>query len=137
MRGVTAVDQRVGQRVGISTHTPHARRDLISRDELDSMGISTHTPHARRDKPTYKKWGRAYTFLLTRLMRGVTLTVDGIYGRLTISTHTPHARRDKWEQIIDCNFDISTHTPHARRDHSACRAGTAHCHFYSHASCEA
>ena len=72
MRGVTAVDQRVGQRVGISTHTPHARRDLISRDELDSMGISTHTPHARRDKPTYKKWGRAYTFLLTRLMRGVT-----------------------------------------------------------------
>ena len=55
-------------------------------------------------------------FLLTRLMRGVTLL--GASGALCaiISTHTPHARRDENGDLIISIQQISTHTPHARRD---------------------
>ena len=35
--------------------------------------ISTHTPHARRDTKSPKKYPFLYEFLLTRLMRGVTV----------------------------------------------------------------
>ena len=41
-----------------------------------SIRISTHTPHARRDLATLDKNGDILTFLLTRLMRGVT---RGVY----------------------------------------------------------
>ena len=33
----------------ISTHTPHARRDVVRRLLTHFRHISTHTPHARRD----------------------------------------------------------------------------------------
>ena len=49
MRGVTkcyGVDI-VADR--ISTHTPHARRDMPSHKFIQNFRISTHTPHARRD----------------------------------------------------------------------------------------
>ena len=58
-----------------------------------------------------------FGFLLTRLMRGVTLTPlsEPAFGK--ISTHTPHARRDSiFPSDIVANKKISTHTPHARRD---------------------
>ena len=35
-------------------------------------GISTHTPHARRDKMVSLEFVKSGIFLLTRLMRGVT-----------------------------------------------------------------
>ena len=58
--------------VVISTHTPHARRDMILEFFVFLFDvISTHTPHARRDKPLRKR----------------------DFDRI-ISTHTPHARRD-------------------------------------------
>ena len=53
--------------------------------------ISTHTPHARRDIGISVP---GLGFLLTRLMRGVTVRIDGTRHVITISTHTPHARRD-------------------------------------------
>ena len=37
---------------------------------------------------------RPCEFLLTRLMRGVTLTAEEMHRLHVISTHTPHARRD-------------------------------------------
>ena len=53
MRGVTqccCFHHRVHH---ISTHTPHARRDIPSAaNQTDEHEISTHTPHARRD-PEY------------------------------------------------------------------------------------
>ena len=84
------------------------------------------------------------TFLLTRLMRGVTFTQKDYIVRFVISTHTPHARRDAPSSVagtLRCVFlltrlmrgvttlvknitqqeKISTHTPHARRDGSAAR----------------
>ena len=49
MRGVTSSQVRAIAFEVISTHTPHARRDI--KDEISKfLGvISTHTPHARRD----------------------------------------------------------------------------------------
>ena len=54
-------------------------------------------------------------FLLTRLMRGVTVRIDGARHVITISTHTPHARRD---DQLDHGLGVGQN-------------------FYSHASCEA
>ena len=49
MRGVTAARRHIGNILFISTHTPHARRDVhLTRTESLTI-ISTHTPHARRD----------------------------------------------------------------------------------------
>ena len=71
MRGVTLSDVVVGLFWSISTHTPHARRDMKAFKLEASDAISTHTPHARRDQ--------------------IILNSDII---ILISTHTPHARRD-------------------------------------------
>ena len=49
MRGVTERGSDPSGQLGISTHTPHAGRDL-GEDVLDLLAIiSTHTPHAGRD----------------------------------------------------------------------------------------
>ena len=119
MRGVTRSLTSVKAILTISTHTPHARRDLQAWfDTLEGI-ISTHTPHARRDPQSIAKSQPV----------------------AVISTHTPHARRDKVQDFIragisrfqltrlmrgvtDCTtysvaaISISTHTPHARRDNS-------------------
>ena len=71
MRGVTGPFCGLGSADVISTHTPHARRDILFSINLQLYKISTHTPHARRDVGVY--------------------TNDKL---LIISTHTPHARRD-------------------------------------------
>ena len=79
--------------------------------------ISTHTPHARRDLSHFAPYQKRQIFLLTRLMRGVTEGQEVSCGIPDISTHTPHARRDE-PFIVQVNHSgaISTHTPHARRD---------------------
>ena len=52
MRGVTERGSDPSGQLGISTHTPHAGRDL-GEDVLDLLAIiSTHTPHAGRDRNT-------------------------------------------------------------------------------------
>ena len=71
MRGVTRAGLTVDGVAGISTHTPHARRDACALMRVARYKISTHTPHARRDR----------------------ITVPSMVG-VWISTHTPHARRD-------------------------------------------
>ena len=137
MRGVTALLSLKLWQLPISTHTPHARRDILRIIFPVGVMISTHTPHARRDNgwsgsgktpdisthtPHARRDGRfadivapAEKFLLTRLMRGVTTA----YGRAAS------------EDII------STHTPHARRDIAISHVDDKYSDFYSHASCEA
>ena len=79
----------------ISTHTPHARRDVSCLLKHFSAFISTHTPHARRDEIFFANSSVLSTFQLTRLMRGVTVVQrDYDIAHFVISTHTPHARRD-------------------------------------------
>ena len=72
MRGVTSVLPSGCPAIKISTHTPHARRDVLHIIEMQLLVISTHTPHARRDAIMNQK-GSVFD----------------------ISTHTPHARRDQ------------------------------------------
>ena len=49
MRGVTGGLRLNSPEREISTHTPHARRDLLAYLKKIEIKISTHTPHARRD----------------------------------------------------------------------------------------
>ena len=77
------------------------------------------------------------SFLLTRLMRGVTSSVCHSWQEVQISTHTPHARRDVAPEVKPQPFIISTHTPHARRDKECESYVWEEGNFYSHASCEA
>ena len=49
MRGVTISKIAKNYENCISTHTPHARRDIKKYDDSEAVEISTHTPHARRD----------------------------------------------------------------------------------------
>ena len=82
------------------------------------QGISTHTPHARRDMSVHTMPVIYIRFLLTRLMRGVTINSFFFISIDNISTHTPHARRDTGKiSLIASPIVISTHTPHARRDY--------------------
>ena len=100
--------------VGISTHTPLARRDWLAVG-IDRNGrISTHTPLARRD-----------------------YTLTSSAEDHAISTHTPHAGRDRL--FADClqNLFISTHTPHAGRDKLVFKLNKNGVNFYSHAPCGA
>ncbi len=56
MRGVTRQNLKFSVITEISTHTPHARRDVEKNDDSETVyTISTHTPHARRDKRLTKK----------------------------------------------------------------------------------
>ena len=77
----------------ISTHTPLARRDLLTFFIQRHDKISTHTPLARRD--ALISWLSPHEkFLLTRLSRGVTNANIAPMYFSKISTHTPLARRD-------------------------------------------
>ena len=72
MRGAT--EERVDEKyfLSISTHAPHARRDIVYWLAETNLNISTHAPHARRDATGTKNW-----------------------NYYCISTHAPHARRDR------------------------------------------
>ena len=72
MRGVTLTGLTYDIEEYISTHTPHARRDIAALWFIWWFVISTHTPHARRDESMFD-----------------------VYAVAAISTHTPHARRDE------------------------------------------
>ena len=76
-------------------------------------------------------------FLLTRLLRGVTLYYSGTRHDGKISTHTPLARRDLAMSLNPPILIISTHTPLARRDPFQTLRCYSLPYFYSHASCEA
>ena len=129
----------------ISTHTPHAGRDTLVKDDLQRFWISTHTPHAGRDPADKTGFNPAFLFLLTRPMRGATRCQNNDTGKerflltrpmrgatehtrirkqtKTISTHTPHAGRDEDIVVWSKGRYISTHTPHAGRDDRPdCRA---------------
>ena len=116
MRGVTYSVIPAHLPPHISTHTPHARRDKQYGNAAEIYDISTHTPHARRDGQNPAVFRYTGEFLLTRLMRGVTLEDFDELPEIKISTHTPHARRDLFRCQLAQLHQISTHTPHARRD---------------------
>ena len=94
LRGATVNVHSFIPSLSVSTHTPLARRD--HRDESAPAGrsVSTHTPLARRDCIITAKKETWNTFLLTRLLRGATISGRAVSAAFIVSTHTPLARRD-------------------------------------------
>ena len=79
--------------------------------------ISTHTPHARRDMIIKLIAQETREFQLTRLMRGVTAFIVGDKRRLLRFQLTRLMRGvTDFTVVFNALADISTHTPHARRD---------------------
>ena len=122
----------------ISTHTPHARRDLTGILSPVVLVLFQLTRLMRGVTASKRAWTRIVIFQLTRLMRGVTYHSQ-VYYFFTdvISTHTPHARRDVNKLMRSASSTISTHTPHARRDAASPIERFISLNFNSHASCEA
>ena len=94
MRGATIINNKKTVKIEISTHTPHAGRDICS--ILSSPAhhyFYSHAPCGARLSACC--WMRLHKkFLLTRPMRGATKISCGKYEPWKISTHTPHAGRD-------------------------------------------
>ena len=61
------------------------------------------------------------SFLLTRLIRGVTSNCSSLAIFRNISTHTRHTRLDYNACKNKNTLCISTHTPHTRRDYRVCK----------------
>ena len=71
IRDVTPIIYTFFRNFPISTHTPHAGRDVVANHELTHYIVSTHTPHAGRDVMLLTT-AESSCFLLTRPMRDVT-----------------------------------------------------------------
>ena len=114
MRGATLPEYQLKRNPPISTHAPHARRDVYI--------------HAIAEPGE---------FLLTRLMRGATKpwAIEDLLE--LISTHAPHARRDfTMDRHVHVGFHFySRASCEARRDKQLHWRHTDN--FYSRASCEA
>ena len=143
----------------ISTHMPLARHDSTRPRYIAQPSISTHMPLARHDCSMFRLlpwtchfyshasceawrgWHISVSimpkFLLTCLLRGMTLCVSDITERAYISTHMPLARHDLSASLsasLSSNFysHASCEAWHYSRMYSALITD-----FYSHASCEA
>ena len=138
MRGVTPSVQSWKVPDTISTHTPHARRDIFSWYYVNNFRISTHTPHARRDlNPPFRArlrqnfYSHASCEAWQHFPLGHCSQQKNFYS---------HASCEAWPCLIrlsDMPHFISTHTPHARRDLTLFFLWLLGNYFYSHASCEA
>ena len=120
--------------------------------------VSTHMPLARHDfLVVFLNF--ILVFLLTCLLRGMTITGNQIDVVNLVSTHMPLARHDVAVPVMRDAYQVSTHMPLARHDYkheNVCRNLGVSTHmplarhdkiplsfrftfsrFYSHASCEA
>ena len=116
MRGVTMKIITAYTRILISTHTPHARRDLVkSRFQL-STGAK---------------------FQLTRLMRGVTVKLA--YDIIAVRHFNSHASCEAWPLAQSCAFTLCNFNSHASCEawHKKSLFRQEDFYFNSHASCEA
>ena len=108
------------------------------RDRYTCNGISTHTPHARRDKAIqiirihqrkfqltrlmrgvtrlFSNALSSVLFQLTRLMRGVTKIALVTFERTQFQLTRLMRGVTIYGQAAFVYDEISTHTPHARRD---------------------
>ena len=95
MRGATLTGQTGIMPESISTHTPHAGRDLGYFILIQlTHNFNSHAPCGAR--PTSSgSIPPACAFQLTRPMRGATRYSAAAHLAASISTHTPHAGRDQ------------------------------------------
>ena len=99
-----------------STHMPLARHDPLLYHFYPAEQFSTHMPLARHDRSLTGCWIGRYGFLLTCLLRGMTIGLDIIISTRIFSTHMPLARHDVFMGHSDYNVTFSTHMPLARHD---------------------
>ena len=99
MRGATLTGVGFHDSTCISTHTPHAGRDIwVFIVNVIHQYFYSHAPCGARPKHAANVL-ESIVFLLTRPMRGATYCIcNTIYIR-SISTHTPHAGRDIFLEI--------------------------------------
>ena len=83
------------------------------------------------------EWDATNKFLLTCLLRGMTVESLVTETDNTVSTHMPLARHDHGGDFVRRLNGVSTHMPLARHDIPVDCTGNQYGGFYSHASCEA
>ena len=121
----------------VSTHMPLARHDRVFRSLMPKSIVSTHMPLARHDNFYMGLRIGELAFLLTCLLRGMTVPINYDRFGFYVSTHMPLARHDVTVVHPLRQVTVSTHMPLARHDPG--RYGRLYISesFYSHASCEA
>ena len=137
MRGATIHDRIKAIETAISTHTPLARRDCISRRTLLNRIISTHTPLARRDGQ-YRRTACVQSYFYSHAScearrKGISELCEHSW----ISTHAPLARRD--EDLESYKADLEDFYSRASREARRNEGGMlpSEADFYSRASREA
>ena len=117
---------------------PLARHDTAS-DTLSWITfISTHMPLARHDFEWQIRYSILQTFLLTCLLRG--MTIEAATMMIVRTDFYSHASCEAWRRKLHPLFNlrpISTHMPLARHDKEISDKTKKQVNFYSHASCEA
>ena len=79
----------------VSTHMPLARHDVTVVHPLRQVTVSTHMPLARHDLYWDLLAREILAFLLTCLLRGMTVIRGKNAVNIIVSTHMPLARHDK------------------------------------------
>ena len=102
--------------VDISTHTPHAGRDVLVFSPMNSFQyFYSHAPCGARRGHLYP-YQLHCGFLLTRPMRGATkLESEKRFTDVFLLTR-PMRGATLFDSESDIMYVISTHTPHAGRD---------------------
>ena len=96
--------------VGISTHTPLARCDLIRSFKIYIRFISTHTPLARCDYRSRRFHPGLHQFLLTHLLRGVTIARSpDSYSQSFLLTHLLRGVTIYFPSLCLCRKFLLTH----------------------------
>ena len=137
MRGVTHLAAEPLDKTDISTHTPHARRDILQPQSAPTGKQFQLTRLMRGVTADEIKITGTIEFQLTRLMRGVTSRTRWMKFSSTISTHTPHARRD-CKRLILLAISLLFQLTRLMRDVTSSEISheISHENFNSHASCE-
>ncbi len=115
MRGATlGIKTTLQERVNFYSHAPCGARQVVISADFIPDDFYSHAPCGARRLSTLVV-STNNLFLLTRPMRGATLTL---------------VKRNE-------DFAISTHTPHAGRDFQSSITTLTSVYFYSHAPCGA
>ena len=105
---------------------PLARHDTkATKDKIDAIYVSTHMPLARHDA-AIPEAASAPAFLLTCLLRGMTIASASWNSMPPVSTHMPLARHDLNPESQAYAIQVSTHMPLARHDKDMKEANTQH-----------
>ena len=138
MRGATIHCRHINISVIISTHTPHARCDIVKNKlyAIQYRNFYSHTscevrPVGAGNTDNGNQHFYSHTSCEVRpRQRGKGRRLPDFYS------HTSCEVRHRGEVLILCLPFISTHTPHARCDTSVFKPFFRLFHFYSHTSCE-